>query len=171
MQSLGSRLARGEESAFAELYDATADRLNRFLTARLRSPEAAADVLQTTFLRAVEKRRNFARVENPLGYLYRIAVNEAARVLARDRLAVTRQSSLEELASEDNRLARDDAEIVAMAMTRLDSDDRELVELKVFGGLTFREISEALNVPLGTVATRYRRALESLRPWLTRQLL
>ena len=56
-----------------------------------------------------------------------------------------------------------------LALGRLEADDRELVELKVFGGLTFREIADVTGLPQGTVATRYRRALESLRAWLAKQ--
>jgi RNA polymerase sigma-70 factor (ECF subfamily) len=170
-QSLASRLARGEESAFAELYDAAADRLYRFLTARLGSRDSAADVLQTTFLRVVEKRRHFARVENPVAYLFRVASNEASRAMSRTRRTNREQMSTDNLASDDRGLSQEDAEIVTVALETLDPSDRELIELKVFAGLTFREIAETLEQPPGTVATRYRRALESLRPWLTKQLL
>ena len=65
---------------------------------------------------------------------------------------------------------KEEAEIVTAALGRLSMEDRELVELKVFAGLTFREISAVVDLPPGTVATRYRRALESLRPWLVKQL-
>jgi RNA polymerase sigma-70 factor (ECF subfamily) len=40
---------------------------------------------------------------------------------------------------------------------------REVVELKVYAGLTFREISAVTGLPQGTVATRYRSALEKMR--------
>jgi RNA polymerase sigma-70 factor, ECF subfamily len=52
----------------------------------------------------------------------------------------------------------------------LDADDRELVELKIYAGLTIREIADVTGRPQGTVATQYRRTLESLRGWLTKQL-
>ena len=65
---------------------------------------------------------------------------------------------------------QDDAEVVAAALGRLTVEDRELVELKVFAGLTFREIADVTGLPQGTVATRYRRAIESMRPWLVKQL-
>jgi RNA polymerase sigma-70 factor (ECF subfamily) len=170
MQSLGSRLARGDESAFTELYDAVAHRLHRFLSARLRSTDAASDVLQTVFLRAVEKRRHFRRVENPVAYLFRIASNEAARVRTSARVPDP-QASLQELPLVNEGLSHEDTQIVMSALLRLDARDREIIELKIFGGLTFGEVAESLSQPLGTVATRYRRALESLRPWLSRQLL
>jgi RNA polymerase sigma-70 factor (ECF subfamily) len=67
-------------------------------------------------------------------------------------------------------LQREDADVVAAALQRLAFADREIVELKVFGGLTFREIADVTELPSATVATRYRRALESVRPWVEKQL-
>jgi RNA polymerase sigma-70 factor, ECF subfamily len=63
----------------------------------------------------------------------------------------------------------DDVEMIGTALNRLDADGRELVELKIYAGLTFREIAEVVDRPAATVATQYRRALESLRSWLTKQ--
>src|SRR3954453_6990674 len=85
MHDLAARLARGEEAAFAELYDASADRLHHYLTARLGSRDAARDVLQSAFLRAVKSRRRFRRVEDPVAYLFQIARNEAMRWAKRRR--------------------------------------------------------------------------------------
>jgi DNA-directed RNA polymerase specialized sigma24 family protein len=42
--------------------------------------------------------------------------------------------------------------------------------LKIFAGLTFREIAEVVGMQQSTVASRYRRAIIELRPWLIRQL-
>lgn len=69
-----------------------------------------------------------------------------------------------------NPLAREQAEFASEALNRIDADDRELVEMKIFGGLSFREIADLTGMPQATVATKYRRALERLRPWLEKQL-
>ena len=53
MQDLGKRLARGEASAIAELYDACADRLHHYLTLRVGNRDTASDILQEVFLRVV----------------------------------------------------------------------------------------------------------------------
>jgi len=82
---LAARLARGEEAAFAELYDACADRLHRYLTVRLGSQDAASDVVQAAFLRAVKSRRRFRNVENPIAYLFQVARNEATRAASNRR--------------------------------------------------------------------------------------
>ena len=64
---------------------------------------------------------------------------------------------------------REVAEQVAALLERLDFQLREIVELKIFAALTFREISEVTGLPQGTVATRYRSALEKLRGQAVRE--
>src|SRR5882757_5629923 len=114
MHELAERLARGEEAAFAELYDASADRLHHYLTARLGSRDVASDVLQTAFLRAVKSRRRFRSVENPVAYLFQIARNEAMRWVKRRR-GNDRPLAADEIfaMNEDATGQRDDAEVVA----------------------------------------------------------
>ena len=67
-----------------------------------------------------------------------------------------------EPASEDPQ-AIETAEWVVASLARLSGGQREVVELKIYGNLTFREISEVTGLPQGTVATRYRSALEKMR--------
>jgi RNA polymerase sigma-70 factor (ECF subfamily) len=170
LHDLAARLARGEEAAFAELYDACADRLHRYLTVRLASHDAASDAIQAAFLRAVKSRRRFRNIDNPIAYLFQIARNEAVRLADKERR--NRESPLPTgvlLAANSSVTTTDDSDAVATALARLDADDRELIELKIYAGLTFREIADVTGRPPGTVATHYRRALESLRPWLTKQ--
>jgi RNA polymerase sigma-70 factor, ECF subfamily len=166
LKELADRLARGEEAAFAELYDACAGQLHRYLAARLGSQDAASDVVQNAFLRAVKSRRRFRSVENPVAYLFQIARNESARAVAKRGVATS--LPLEELLGCTNDEV-EDAEVAAVALRRLDLQDREVVEMKIFGGLTFREIAAIVDRPQATVATQYRRALESLREWLAKQ--
>jgi RNA polymerase sigma-70 factor (ECF subfamily) len=172
MSEWGRRLAAGDDPAFAELYDACADRLFRYAAIRLGSDEAAGDVVQAALLRAVRSRKRFRGVDNPPGYLFQIARNEIARALAKQ--SRQRGASAELLEADDARANHasgwDDNEMVREALLRLEADDREIVELKVFGGLSFAEIGQTLARPAATIATRYRRALASLRPWIERQL-
>jgi RNA polymerase sigma-70 factor (ECF subfamily) len=73
-------------------------------------------------------------------------------------------------AKSEDPAAREMAELVSTAVGALNADQREVVQLKIYGGLTFREIAEVTGVPLPTAATRYRTALELLRALLARQL-
>jgi RNA polymerase sigma-70 factor, ECF subfamily len=166
-RELAARLARGDEAAFAELYNACADRLHGYVAARLGSRDAASDIVQATFLRAVKSRRRFRGVENPVAYMFQIARNEAVRMVTKQSVVIEALPATDTYATLDE--DTEDAEVIADALQRLDADDRELVELKIYAGLTFREIAEVVDRPAATVATQYRRALDSLRSWLTKQ--
>jgi RNA polymerase sigma-70 factor (ECF subfamily) len=167
MKPLADRLASGEEAAFVELYDVCANRLHQYVAMRMGSRDAAADVVQSAYLRAVKSRRRFRGLENPVAYMFQIARNEAAR--AAKRVAARSLPVQEWFDTASDGVASDDTEVIAMALGRLDANDREIVELKIYGALAFREIAAITGLPQSTVATRYRRALESLRGWVAKQ--
>lgn len=159
----------------AELYDACADRIHHYLVTYLGSRGDADDVLQETFVRLVQSRRRLARVGNLVGYAFIVARNEAMRLAGRRARAgqgrpMPADDALFVEARGSDREARQRAEMVAAALARLGPELREVVELKSYAGLTLREIGEVTGLPQGTVATRYRTALDHLRRWLVRQL-
>jgi len=174
MDPLGKRLARGEQTAFAELYAACADRCHHYLTVLLGSRHAADDVLQETFVRLARMAPKLADVANLNAYVFTVARREGVRHAGRQAREARRRvaPAAEDLfleAGHDEAAAREAAETVAVALRRLSDEQREVVELKVYGGLTFREIAEVTGVPLPTAASRYRAALERLKEWFTRQ--
>lgn len=175
MDDLAKRLARGDPGAFGGLYDLLADRLHHYLTVRLGSRADADDILQETFVRLARSRGKLATVENPTSYVFAIARNESSRLLeARRRrgevpMTPTADMLFDDAAANDAR-RREAAELIAAALAALGPEQREVVELKAFAGLTFREIGELLGEPLGTVATRYRTALQRMRPTVAREL-
>jgi RNA polymerase sigma-70 factor (ECF subfamily) len=168
MDPRAQRLAHGDPAAFAELYDACADRLHHYLVARLGSRADADDVLQETFVRLARTRTKLATVENLVAYVFAAARNEAIRLLERReregrmRADPSREALFQQAAGDALRDI-ETAEWVAASLERLGPDLREVVELKIYAGLTFREISEVTGLPQGTVASRYRSALEKLR--------
>lgn len=164
MRELRERLACGDQAAFAELYDACADRLHHYLVVQLRSREDADDVLQETFVRAVRTRESLASVENLNAWMFTIARNEANRLLGRrqrERELIGEQLFRQGLSDES--AMREAADLAAAALARLSPDQREIVELRIYGGLGFREIATVTGLPQGTVATRYRAALDRMK--------
>jgi RNA polymerase sigma-70 factor, ECF subfamily len=175
MATLQQRLARGDPSAFAELYDDCAGRIGHYLLVYLGSRADAEDALQETFLRLARNRRKLAKVDNLEAYVFTVARNEAMR-LARRRTRRQRERPLisgEDLfcdASQDHDAElREAAETVAAALAQLSAEQREVVELKTYGQLTFHEISAVTGLPQGTVASRYRSAVMQMQDWLARQ--
>lgn len=175
MGTLQARLARGEPAAFAEFYDACADRVGHYLFVRLGSWADAEDALQETFVRLARTRQKLADVDNLEAYVVTIARNEASRLMAgrsgRERKHESLSLGAEELFRYDpgHADARENAETVAAALMQLPPDLREVVELKNFTSLTFQQVSQVTGVPQGTVATRYRSALAKMRAWFARQ--
>ncbi len=173
MDTLGKRLAQGDHAAFAELYDACADRLHHYLMVILGSKEDAEDALQETFVRLAGNCKRLAKVENLTAYTFTIARNEALRLAGRRKTAASLDATAErqhlfEKVEKDNPRANEYAEAATTALNRLDAELREIVELKFFAGLTFREIADVTACPQGTVATRYRTALEKMRSILAK---
>jgi len=174
MDELRHELAAGRHEAFARLYDALADRLHHYLTAQLGSREDANDVLQETFVRLARHRLKLADVENLSAYVFRTARNEALRFAERRSRREARQTSL---TADDLFAPADDAErnearwFVAEGLARLGPEHREVVELKALAGLTLAEIAQVLELPQGTVASRWRAALDRLRLVLRKDLL
>ena len=163
----------GETSAFDVLVARWEDKIRGAAWRVLSSEEEAREVTHEAFVKAYGALAGFKSEARFSSWLYQIALN-----LCRDRLRrrKTRATvSLEEL--EENgpvlaargpgaqeQLIRDDlASAVRRAIEHLPAEQREVVILKEYQGLTFLEIAQALDVPVSTVKTRLYRGLGQLR--------
>lgn len=168
----------GEASAFDVLVGRWEDRIRGAAYRVLGSEEEARDVAQEAFLKAYRGLAGFKREARFSSWLYQIALN-----LCRDRLRRRRTRpnvSLDELEASGpvlvetrpgahELLLRDDlASIVRRAVITLPDEQRDVVILKEYEGLTFLEIAQALDVPVSTVKTRLYRGLGQLRVRLER---
>jgi RNA polymerase sigma-70 factor (ECF subfamily) len=166
MKPLAELLADGDQDAFQSLYDLCSQRLFRFLVSKTGSCDLAADALQETFLRAVRFRERLREVNSLESWMFTIARREANRILTRSNR--TRHSGLADAGElqqpvmQDQR-DMDDREELETALAGLTTAEREILELHVYGGLTFREVAEVTETPPGTIATRYRSAVAKLR--------
>jgi len=171
MNDLTRRMAKGDERAFAECYDAFADRLYRYLLVRLRSSDDAADALQSVFVRLVQYRRRLRNVRNLTTYLFRMAQNEVHRYQKFRGVKTDSVPSLDAFGSPPAGVSLETIEAANAALSRLDQAARDVVELKIYASCTFQEIAAILDIPQGTAATRYRQALIQLREWFVRERL
>ena len=103
---------------------------------------------------------------------FAVARNEAVRLSRRsDKACGLQHIDAQDLFGEapnDDLATRETSAAVTAALGRLSPGQREVVELKMYAGLTFAEIAEVTGAPLGTVATRYRAAAARLRQLLAR---
>lgn len=150
--------------AFAALVERAGARLVGLALALLGERAAAEDVVQEALARVWRRRRALAPGALD-GY-----VRQAVRHLALDRRArldvEARALAGRGAAAGTPPAPGDEVERVARALARLPDEQREVVVLRVYEGLEFKEIAARAGAPLGTIHSRYRLALERLRPHL-----
>jgi RNA polymerase sigma-70 factor (ECF subfamily) len=158
-------LAEGREEAFAALYDRFGRVLFRVAVTMLGTREDAEDAVQEVFVGLVRARQSLAEVVSLRAYLFtalRRAVGRRAAYRKTERALAT--GDLAEVAAPEARaLDLEQAVRLERALQGLPAEQRELVALKVDGGLTFAEIAALLGINANTAASRYRYALEKLR--------
>lgn len=165
---LRAALASNDPAAVELLWDRYAKDLLAYLQAILCSLHDAEDVLQTVFVRIVRKRHRLAKARNLDAYVYRIARNEALRLIGRRKKNKAKEPVKESwlIVPENNRESDDLAERLQKALERLPQSQREVIAMKIYGRKTFLEISRLLGLSQNTVASRYRYGMEKLRNML-----
>lgn len=184
---LVERARRGDVRAFEMLVVKYQRRIERLIGRMVRDTDLVEDIAQETFVRAYRAMPQFRGESAFYTWLYRIAVNSAKKALAelkRDPLVLegSRQSEEgEETSRVENELtngetpegllaSKEIAAAVNAAIEALSEDLRQAITLREIEGLSYEEISEAMNCPIGTVRSRIFRAREAialkLRPLL-----
>jgi RNA polymerase sigma-70 factor, ECF subfamily len=161
---------RGDESAMASLFDRYSKVVYSVALRVLRDPAAAEDVLQEVFMQIWRNPGSFVATRGSLGgWLAVVARNRSIDALRRKRP----MEQVEEMALASNYNLADEAERNSMmekargAIRLLPMEQRKTLEMAFFDGLTHSEIAEMTGDPLGTVKTRIRSALGSLRKAFT----
>jgi RNA polymerase sigma-70 factor (ECF subfamily) len=159
-------LQRGDEAAMASLYDRYSKVVYSVALRVLRDPSAAEDVLQEIFMQIWRNPDGFVATRGSLGgWLAVVSRNRSIDALRRKR--PSEQVDEMQLASSYN--LADEAERNTMmekartVILLLPTEQRKTLEMAFFDGLTHSEISEMTGDPLGTVKTRIRSALTTLR--------
>ena len=159
------RQPNGTREWLGDLYDCHAAALYRYAVMILADREAAADAVQQVFARLAGRSRDRPEIQG--NYLKRAIRNECFSMLRarrRKRHAADSQEILEALSAPDD--APDERLAIQRALLRLPPDQREVVHLKVFEGLTLQEIAVFTGDSINTIASRYRYALEKMRTLL-----
>ena len=168
------RSARGDDAAFAALYDATAPRVFGLALRVVRDPAQAEEVTQETYL---EIWRTAARYDAARGsalawmltITHRRAVDRVRSAEAASRRDVTYEERNRSVAHDSTAEAVEgalDARRVRDALSELTQVQREAVELAYLGGYTHTEVAGILDLPVGTAKTRIRDGLIRLRDTL-----
>jgi RNA polymerase sigma-70 factor, ECF subfamily len=168
---LVERLQRRDPQALGELYDRYGRIVYSLILRVVRDTGIAEDLVQETFLRVWNRVQGFDATQGAIGpWLMAVARNRAIDYLrsksGRERNAVefeeTDHPSLY-TDMEHDLLISDKARRVKAAMEKLQPNQRQVLELAYFEGLSQTEMAERMGQPLGTVKTWVRAALKNLR--------
>lgn len=171
--ALLGRSARGDETAFAELYDALSPRLFGLVVRIVRDRAQAEEVTQEVF---VEIWRHSARfdpnVGSPLSWMMTIAHRRAVDRVRSAEASTGRENTYGATRDREYDSTSEQAETrlesgrVRRALEALTDTQRGAIELAYFGGYTHTEVAQLLEIPLGTAKTRIRDGLIRLRDTL-----
>ena len=185
---LVERAQRGDQRAFEMLVVKYQRRIERLISRMVRDDGLVEDVAQETFIRAYRALPQFRGDSAFYTWLYRIAVNTAKKLLVeRKRDPVISESTLvshddgDETSRVESELSdgetpeavlasKEIAATVNAAIDALSEDLRQAIVLREIEGLSYEEIADVMNCPIGTVRSRIFRAREAianrLRPLL-----
>lgn len=164
------RLQRGDEEALAELYERLSGNVYTLAIQLLHSREEAEEVLQDTFIKLYRNPHSF-RLEggSVRAFVYTVARNACLSRLRAKRARPLQAEGLD-VHDPDSSLATFSAPgldvEVQQALEQLEALDRQLLDEAFFGGHSHGELAARFELPLGTVKSRVRRALHSLRQFL-----
>jgi RNA polymerase sigma-70 factor (ECF subfamily) len=186
--ALVDRVKRGDVRAFEMLVVKYQRRIERLIGRMVRDVDLIADIAQETFIRAYRALPQFRAESAFYTWLYRIAVNTAKKALVdmkRDPIVVNSALGAGEDEDETYRggmeptdgetpeallASKEIAATVNAAIAALSEDLRQAITLREIEGLSYEEISDVMNCPIGTVRSRIFRAREAiaerLRPLL-----
>ena len=160
------------QKQFESVYIEHRDSIYGFICSLTGDRDLAQDITQTTFLKFWSVFQKNHGTEYQIPYLFKIARNETYRLMNRNaKLKIDPLNFGLEVSSEPNPPSQEHEKIHALIQEvhLLPLPLREVFVLKAIKGLTFKAISEAVDLPLKNVASKYRRALKVLKKKLSKK--
>lgn len=171
LAELFARVAEGDSDAFSRVYDLTSDMVYGVVLRTVRSPAMAEEVTQEVFLQAWEQSASFDPERGSVkSWVATLAHRRAVDAVRRSQSSRDREEKVPvgnphpDVA--ESAVEADERSRVRQALRALTDLQFEVIEMAYFGGLTYRQVAERLDTPLGTVKSRMRDGLLKLRETL-----
>ncbi|MGK0444861.1 MAG: RNA polymerase sigma-70 factor (ECF subfamily) [Bermanella sp.] len=175
-QQLVQRVQKGDKRAFDLLVLKYQHKIMSLISRYINDSSEVQDVAQEAFIKAYRALKNFRGDSQFYTWLYRIAVNTAKNHLVSqgrrppaqdvdvdDAEHYAHAASLKDIATPDQILARDELNtVVFAAMEKLPEELRTAIRLRELEGLSYEDIGEVMQCPIGTVRSRIFRAREAI---------
>ncbi len=154
----------GDEDAYRELVESYGPRLNYYLRKLMAQPEKADDVAQEVWLDVLRQLPRLHDLGAFRTWLYRIAHGKAMLEFRRNGRSPTTTIDFEQIAGRDEvTFSQEDVARIHLALDHLEPMYREVLVLRFLEDLSYEEISQIADCPVGTVRSRLHYAKEHLR--------
>ncbi len=154
-----SLIADGNDKALESLYLKTARGVYAFLQTYLHNHHDIEDALQTVYLKIKQNAFRFNRGTNGRAWILQIAKNHAIDLLRKTRY----DAPLEQVQSAYVQSEFSEGTVIKAMNKVLDEQEQRVVVLHVLWGYKHREIADILDMPTGTITSKYKRAIEKLK--------
>lgn len=167
LKAIFNELRNGNKEAIEELYKKYNKMIYGVAFSILKNKDDSEDVVQTVFSKLYTIDQNKIPNDKEATWLYTVTKNEALQLLRKksDSYDLEKVYNIENQNNEINELI--DKENYNQLINKLDSKEKEIVSLKVISNFSFKQISELLGEPIGTVKWRYYKAIYALRIMLS----
>lgn len=162
-------MGSGDGAAFRELYQQTSGVVYGFAMSILRNKHDAEDVMHDAFIRIFQSAVTYRPSGNPMAWILTIVRNLSYNKIRTGKVCED-LSEYDDLAgSADGSEDVLDRMVLETAMSILDAEERQIVILHAMTGFRHREIAEILELPTGTVTSKYNRALKKMKKKMEEQ--
>jgi RNA polymerase sigma-70 factor (ECF subfamily) len=158
-------IRRNNPDALDLIYDVMGNQLYGHVLGLVGSEADAEDIIQDLFVRLAHKRRNLLNADNLEAYIFAIARNLARDAIGRRRrnmISIDAYPQVLEYQATAPDLACNDGSLL-QALLALPMAQREIINMKCLGAMSFDAIARCLGISINTAASRYRYALNKLR--------
>ncbi len=163
------RCKNGDMESFGEIVQKYQRVIYTIVLRMLRDPADAEDITQTAFIKAYEKLDSYKTNHSFYSWIYRIAVNEALNFIKKSERLVELHDTHNSIEDDpETEYSKNELQTrIDNALENLKPEHRVIIVLRHFGELTYRDISEILDIPEKTVKSRLFSARQELRTILT----
>ena len=151
---------------FEQLYDMYYDCVYRYIFVSVKNKWNAEDIIATVFTKIYENKDKITEVNESKNWVFRIAHNTIIDFYRKNSKVIPIESFLdrgdEDFGYEDI-VIKDEFNGVKVIIDQLPEDTKEMLYLRFYGGLKFREIAETVNVPENTVKSIISRTIKKIR--------
>ena len=160
---LFNKLKEGDKEALKEIYNKCNKIVYSIAFSILKNRDNSEDIVQIVFMKIMNMSKDLLPIKNEMSWIYSLTKNETLNYIRKQKDLVNIEEAyflLEEDKEIEKIIEKDSYNNL---IKKLPEKDREIISLKILSNMSFREISNLLNMPIGTVQWRYYTSLHSLK--------